>query len=59
MKLMADPRTARELAEELAPLLEALANIRYLIERGHAELSDHEAVIFGNLVQQVLRALKE
>jgi len=56
---MSEPRTARELAEELAPQLETLANIRYLIEQGHAELSDHEAVIFGRLTQQVLRALRE
>jgi hypothetical protein len=59
------PRTAKELAEELIPSLEALANIRYLLELRAAEpsqlqvLKNTERKVFDEMVQCVLKTLSE
>jgi hypothetical protein len=47
--VMSEPLTAEELAGDLAPILEALVNLRYLIERGQAELREREASTFERL----------
>jgi hypothetical protein len=58
-----NPRTARELAEELIPDLEALANIHYLIAHFSEqtsrlkELQRTEEKIFDDLVQRVQKTL--
>jgi hypothetical protein len=58
-----NPRTARELAEELIPDLEALANIHYLIAHFSGqtsrleELQRTEEKIFDDLVQRVQKTL--
>lgn len=57
------PRTARELAEELVPCLEALANVHYLMELRTGEpsqlqlLKNTEQRVFQELVGCVLRSL--
>jgi hypothetical protein len=59
------PRTAKQLAEELTPHLEALANIHYLMERRAEEpsqlqaLKNNEQTVFEELVQCVLRSLSD
>ena len=57
---MLEPRTAKELARELSPLLEALANLRYLFDHHpsyRAELEEHELNTFERLIEVVSKAL--
>jgi hypothetical protein len=54
---MVEPRTAKDLAEELAPIFETVANLRYLIEQGQIGFREREAAAFDTLLQRVVQEL--
>ena len=57
---MPEPRTAKELARELSPLLEALANLRYLFDHHpsyRVSLKQYESDAFERLLGLVSKAL--
>jgi hypothetical protein len=56
------PLTAKDLAQELSPILEQLVNIRYVLEHRPSSrdtLEKHETAMIDRLVERVLDALRD
>jgi hypothetical protein len=60
--MMSQPSTARNLARELSPTLEEIANLKYLLKHhpsSSAILEQHEQAAFDRLMKRVLDALAD